>query len=77
MASLAVAMVLSLYLGMAATNSAIQLSLCQVGAGFMSSGASLLSIHLRPLRMVDGWVQTSALEADSWPPLAYDVSMPG
>ena len=65
MARRAVVTVLSLYLGIAATNSAIQLSLCQVGAGFMSSGASFLSIHFRPLMIVDGCVQTSALEADS------------
>ena len=71
------ATVLSLYLGMAAMNSAIQLILCQVGVGFINRGASLLSIYFRPLMIVEGCVQTSALEADNCPPLAYDVSMPG
>ncbi len=63
------------YWGMAAMNSANHDSLCQLGRGLTSSGASLLSIHLMPLRMVDQWVQTSALEAESWPPLANEVSM--
>ncbi|EWS64414.1 hypothetical protein Y695_02338 [Hydrogenophaga sp. T4] len=75
-ASFAVAMVLSRYLGMFAANSANQLSLCQLGLGLTSSGASALSIHLMPLSSVDGWVQVSALEAESWPPLAWLVSMP-
>ncbi|MCY1234459.1 hypothetical protein D9M72_470420 [compost metagenome] len=56
-------------------NSANQLSLCQLGRGLTSSGASLRSIHFRPLMMVDQWVQTSALEADSCPPLANEVSI--
>ncbi len=56
-------------------NSANQESLCQLGLGLTSSGASLLSIHLRPLTIVDQWFQTSALDADSWPPLANEVSM--
>ena len=42
------ASVFSRYLGMAATNSAIQLSLCQVGVGFISKGASLVNIHFSP-----------------------------
>jgi hypothetical protein len=76
MARRVVASVFSRYLGMEATNSVIQLSLCQVGAGFMSKGASLVNIHFSPFTRVLGWVQTSAFEAESWPPLAYDVSMP-
>jgi hypothetical protein len=76
MASFAVATVLSRYFGMDAMNSANQLSLCQLGVGLTSSGASALNIHFRPLSRVDGWVQTSALEAESWPPLAWLVSMP-
>ncbi|MCY1235283.1 hypothetical protein D9M72_478930 [compost metagenome] len=56
-------------------NSANQDSLCQLGRGLSSSGASLRSIHFMPLTMVDQWVQTSALEADNWPPLANEVSM--
>ena len=75
-ASLAVAMVFSRYMGMAAANSANQDSLCQLGLGLTSSGASALSIHLMPLSRVEGWVQVSALEADSCPPLAWLVSMP-
>ncbi len=58
-------MVLSRYFGMEAANSANHDSLCQLGLGLTSKGASFLSIHLMPLRMVDQWVQTSALEADS------------
>ena len=49
--------------------------LCQLGLGLSSSGASLLSIHFKPLKMVDQWFQTSAFDADNWPPLANDVSM--
>ncbi|MNM73927.1 hypothetical protein D3C81_856730 [compost metagenome] len=60
---------------MAAMNSANQLSLCQVGRGFTSSGASLRSIHLMPFTSVERWVQTSAFDAESWPPLANEVSM--
>ena len=70
MAKRVVASVLLRYLGIAPTNSAIQLSLCQVGAGFINSGASLVNIHFSPLTMVLGWVQTSAFEADNCPPLA-------
>ncbi len=70
-------MVLARYCGMAATKPANQLSLCQLGLGLTSSGASFLSIHLMPLRMVDQWFQASALEADSWPPLAKEVSIAG
>jgi hypothetical protein len=51
--------------GMAAMNSANQEILCQVGAGLTNKGASLLSIHFKPLRMVDQCVQTSALDAES------------
>ena len=56
-------------------NSAIHENLCQLGFGLTSRGASLFSIHLIPLTIVLGWFQTSALDADSWPPLANDVSM--
>ena len=56
-------------------NSANQLSLCQLGLGLTKSGASLLSIHLIPLRMVDQWFQTSAFDADNCPPLANEVSI--
>jgi hypothetical protein len=76
-AILADAMVLSRYCGMAAINSANHDSLCQLGFGLISSGASFFSIHFRPLTRVDVWFQTSALEADSWPPLAYEVSIAG
>src|SRR5690625_1751669 len=76
-ASLAVSMVLSRYRGMLPTNSAIQLYLCQEGLGFISNGASRLSIHFIPLKMVDVLFQTSALHADSCPPLAYEVSIAG
>ena len=75
MARRAVAIVLLSYLGMLAANSANHDSLCQLGLGLTSSGASLRSIHLRPLSKVEGWVQVSALEAESWPPLANEVSM--
>ena len=61
----AVSMVLRSYFGMEAMNSANHDSLCQLGFGLTSSGASLLSIHFRPLSSVDGCVQTSALEADN------------
>ena len=60
---------------MAATNSAIQLSLCQVGLGLTSRGALAVSIHLSPLSTVDQPFQTSALLAESCPPLAKDVSI--
>ena len=57
-------------------NSAIQDSLCQEGFGLTSNGASFLVIHLMPLRIVAQLVQTSALLAESCPPLAKEVSMP-
>ena len=56
-------------------NSANHESLCQLGFGLTSSGASLFSIHFRPLRIVVQCIQTSAFEADSCPPLANDVSI--
>ena len=56
-------------------NSANHEILCQLGLGLTSSGASLRNIHFRPLSRVEGWFQTSAFEADSWPPLANEVSM--
>ena len=56
-------------------NSAIQRILCSVGAGLTSSGASADSIHLRPFSTVPHWVQVSAFEAESWPPLAKLVSI--
>ncbi len=56
-------------------NSAIHDSLCQLGLGLTKRGASLRIIHLRPLKIVPQRVQTSALEAESWPPLAKDVSI--
>ncbi len=56
-------------------NSANQDSLCQLGFGLTSSGASFFSIHFRPLTMVLRWFHASALEADSWPPLANEVSI--
>ena len=74
-ASRVVSTVLSRYFAILETNSASQAYLCQVGLGFISSGASLRSIHLSPLSKVDQWFQTSALLAESWPPLANDVSI--
>ena len=56
-------------------NSANHDSLCQLGLGLIKSGASLLSIHFMPFNIVDQWVQTSALDADNWPPLANEVSI--
>ena len=46
-------------------NSANHDSLCQLGFGLTSNGASLFNIHLIPLSMVDQWFHTSALEADN------------
>ena len=60
---------------MAAMNSRNHDNLCQLGLGLTSKGASFLSIHFRPLKMVELWFQTSALEAESCPPLANEVSM--
>ncbi len=60
---------------MLARNSAIQLYLCQEGSGFISSGASGVNIHLMPFSTVDQEFHTSALEAESWPPLAKEVSI--
>ena len=68
-------MVFSSYFGMAAMNSAIHDSLCQVGAGCTSSGAPGDIIHLSPFRTVAQLFQTSAFEADNWPPLAKEVSI--
>jgi hypothetical protein len=56
-------------------NSAIQDSLCQDGVGFISSGASRRIIHWTPWSTVESLFQTSALQAESWPPLAKEVSM--
>ena len=68
-------MVFSSYCGMAATNSAIQDSLCQEGRGFTSSGAPGETIHFSPFSTVPQLFQTSAFEAESWPPLAKEVSI--
>ena len=75
MASLVVATVLASYLGMLATNSASHEYLCQEGRGLSSNGASPLASHFRPLRTVPQEFHTSALLAESWPPLAKDVSI--
>ena len=56
-------------------NSANQLSLCQDGLGLTSSGASRRDIHLMPFITVCQLFQTSALEAESCPPLAKEVSI--
>ena len=56
-------------------NSAIQPILCSVGRGLTSSGASAGSIHFSPFSTVPHWVQVSAFEAESCPPLAKLVSM--
>ena len=56
-------------------NSAIQLYLCQLGAGFISSGASRRSIQRRPWSTVEVLFHTSALLAESCPPLAKEVSI--
>jgi hypothetical protein len=58
-------------------NSANHAYLCNVGMGLTNSGASGRSIHFMPFTIVDQLFHTSALLADSWPPLAYEVSMPG
>ncbi len=76
MAMRTVSTVLRWWFGICATNSAIQEYLCQEGFGFTSNGASLCAIHLMPLRIVAQLFQTSALLADSWPPLAKEVSIP-
>ena len=47
----------------------------ELGIGDTSSGASARSIHFSPLSTVAGRFQTSALEAESCPPLAKEVSM--
>src|SRR5664280_2237818 len=60
---------------MSATNSPIQEYLCQLGLGFINSGASRLNIQRSPLMIVEVLFQTSALLADNWPPLANDVSI--
>jgi len=60
---------------MLATNSASHENLCQLGSGLRRSGASRLSIQPMPLAMVDQWFHTSALLAESCPPLAKDVSI--
>ncbi len=75
MASRTVSTVFSRYFGIAPMNCAIQEYLCQDGFGFTSSGAPGRVIHLMPLKIVDHRFHTSALEADSWPPLANDVSI--
>jgi len=64
-----------LYIGICATNSAHHEYLCHDGHGFISSGASDWNIHLMPLSTVPHEFQTSAFDADSWPPLANDVSI--
>jgi hypothetical protein len=45
------------------------------GRGFTSSGAPGDSIHLIPFSTVAQLFQTSALDAESWPPLAKEVSI--
>lgn len=47
----------------------------QPGRGLTSSGASRVSIQRRPLSTVAALFQTSALQAESWPPFANDVSI--
>jgi hypothetical protein len=49
--------------------------LCQLGAGFIKSGATLLSIHRSPFNTVARLFKTSALLADNCPPFANDVSI--
>ncbi|MOA30594.1 hypothetical protein D3C78_1516950 [compost metagenome] len=44
--------------------------LCQLNFGFSRSGAFLRHIQRNPFRTVAVLFQTSALLADSWPPLA-------
>jgi hypothetical protein len=41
----------------------------------MRSGASDCIIHLIPFKTVPHEFHTSAFDADSWPPLANEVSM--
>ena len=74
-AILTVVTVLSSYFGIEAMNSIIQDSLCQDGDGLTRSGAPGVVIHLRPFHTVAQLFHTSALEAESWPPLAKDVSI--
>ncbi|MDN3714072.1 hypothetical protein QWZ10_23950 [Paracoccus cavernae] len=49
--------------------------MCQLGLRLSDKGASDFNIQPRPLMMVEGWFQTSAFEAESWPPLAKLVSI--
>ena len=49
--------------------------LCQVGVGLTSSGAPGVVIHLMPFHTVAHEFHASALEAESWPPLAKEVSI--
>ena len=58
-------------------NSANQEYLCQLGAGFTSSGLAGLVMSSIPCQTVAQRFHTSALLADSWPPLAKLVSMAG
>ncbi len=74
-ASLVVATVLASYAGMLATNSASQEYLCQLGERLSESGASRRASHLMPFITVGQEFHTSALLAESWPPLANEVSM--
>lgn len=53
MAKRVVVMVLCAYWPIAATNSVIQLILCQLGVGLTSNGASGVSIHFMPLIKVE------------------------
>jgi hypothetical protein len=50
-------------------------ALCQDGFGFTNSGAPGDIIHCIPFSTVAQLFQTSALEAESWPPFAKDVSI--
>ncbi|CAH2776081.1 MAG: hypothetical protein PPHEINF_0916 [uncultured Paraburkholderia sp.] len=47
----------------------------RLGTGLTSSGASRVSIQRRPFSTVAALFQTSALLAESWPPLANEVSI--
>lgn len=69
-ASRVVAMVLRRWLGIWRMNCSSQEYLCQLKRGLSSSGALLRPSQRRPLSTVAALFQTSALLADSWPPLA-------
>ncbi|MET4519183.1 hypothetical protein ABIB81_008538 [Bradyrhizobium sp. I1.7.5] len=73
--SRAVVIVFFSYFGMDVTNYAIHDSLCQDGVGLTRSKAPAVNIHLMPFSTVDQLFQTSAFEAESWPPLVKGVSI--